>query len=329
MEGEAQSSEGSSEDVRRQLRELTSQVGPWTGHNIELAPGVFTRGPGPGGDEVRYRLIKRLAVDLLHRPLASARVLDLGALEGQYGIELALEGAEVVFLEGREESAEKIRFALNALGIERASVRTEDVRNLTRSRHGAFDVVLCIGLLYHLDQAGVFGLIRSMREVCTDLLILDTHVAREDGEIARHRHEDFWVDPRQLSAMREIEIDGQRYRGRDFIEHSLGSSPDERQRAAWASLDNVTSFWPTMPSLVNALSAAGFTTVLEPIAPRLHWPPDRRLLVAKAGQEVQLRSTSVVVDDYPLVPEWQPTKAGARRIKPAAIGRLIKRVRQG
>jgi hypothetical protein len=146
-----------------------------------------------------------------------------------------------------------------------------------------------------------------MREACTDLLIVDTQIAREDAEAAQYGRDEFWVGPRGLSAIREVEIDGRRYRGREYT---------EPPGTAWSALDNATSFWPTLPSLVNALLAADFTTVLEPTGPWLGWPPDRRVLVAKAGAErVRLRSTSLVVDDYPPVPEWRTTKAGARRCK--------------
>jgi SAM-dependent methyltransferase len=325
MEREVGPSRATSEDIQDQLRDLTSREGPWTGHNVEVAPGVFTRGPEPSGDELRFRLVKQLAADLARRPTEGSRVLDLGALEGQYGLEFAIEGAEVVFVEGREPSAQKIRFALEALGVEGASVRTEDVRNLRPGEHGEFDVVLCIGVLYHLDQAGVFGLIRSMREVCRDLLILDTHVARSDGEIAYYGREGFWVDPRSLSAMREIELDGHRYRGRDYLE---ADRPEDLPDSPWSSIDNVSSFWPTLPSLINALRAAGFTTVLEPSGPWLGWPPDRRVLVAKVGEKVDLRSTSLDVGDYPSVPEWQPAEAGAPHSNRSDLRRLLGRSRR-
>jgi 2-polyprenyl-3-methyl-5-hydroxy-6-metoxy-1,4-benzoquinol methylase len=44
-----------------------------------------------------------------------------------------------------------MRLAKEALELENLEVRLEDVRALDPQRHGAFDVVLCLGLLYHLD----------------------------------------------------------------------------------------------------------------------------------------------------------------------------------
>jgi hypothetical protein len=221
-------------------------------------------------------------------------VLDLGALEGLYGIELALSGAEVVFVEGREAAAERIRFAVQALGLEQVEVVTQDVQELTLSEHGEFDVVLCIGLLYHLDASGVFSLLEGMRSVCRGLVVLDTHVALEDDELACFPDEVFWVDPKGLSSVRSVVVDGRTYRGRDYREHEPGSSAQQRQQATWASLDNDTSFWPTKPSLLNALVASGFTTVLEcDVPPLAGMPPDRVTLVAVPGERVALKSSSI------------------------------------
>jgi hypothetical protein len=289
------------EDVKRRLTEAMSTTGPWTSHNIEVARGVFTVGPQATGDERRVSTITQLVADLSGRPLDTLRVLDLGALEGQFGIEFALHGAEVVLVEGRDQAAEKIRFAINALGVQRASVRTEDVRTLSRSAYGEFDAVLCLGLLYHLDQDGVFGLLRQVREVCTGVLVVDTQIAYEDVELARFLPEDFGSDPYALSPMRELEIAGRTYRGRDFQEHEPGSTPE------WSSLDNPTSLWLTRASLINALVAAGFTSVLEPVGPYPHQPVDRRFLVALGRERICLKSTPLLTNTgYESVPESQP-----------------------
>jgi hypothetical protein len=284
---------------------VVERVGPWTAHNIELAPGVFTRGTEPSGEEAKLRRVRQLVDDLAPGPSPKRRVLDLGALEGLYGIELALSGAEVVFIEGREPSAERIRFAVEALELERASVFTQDVQDLTAAEHGEFDVVLCIGLLYHLDAPGVFSLIERMRSVCRGLLILDTHIALEDAEVARFADEAFWVDPHALSSVRNATIDGRTYRGRDYREHEPGTPAEERLQATWASLDNDTSFWPTKPSLLNALMSAGFTTVLEAdVPPLVGMPPDRVTFVAVAGERAELRSSSLnAALAYESVPE--------------------------
>jgi hypothetical protein len=291
--------------LRAELAMIADRVGPWTAHNIELAPGVFTKRAAPTGEELKLRRVRQLVDDLAPRPTSQLRVLDLGALEGLYGVELALSGAEVVFVEGREASAERIRFTVEALGLERTKVMTQDVHELTRSEHGEFDVVLCIGLLYHLDAPGMFALLERMRSVCRNLLVLDTHIAIEDDELAQAPGDVFWIDPHTLSGVRSLVVDGRTYRGRDYREHEPGSSAEQRLQATWASLDNDTSFWPTKPSLLNALVAAGFTTVLEcDIPPLAGSPPDRVTFVAVPGERVELESSSInAALPYEPVPE--------------------------
>jgi SAM-dependent methyltransferase len=288
---------------------VADRVGTWTAHNIELAPGVFTRGNAPSGEEAKLRRVRQLVADLVPAPASQLRVLDLGALEGLYGIELALSGAEVVLVEGREAAAERIRFVADELGLERVEVLTQDVQELTLAEHGEFDVVLCVGLLYHLDAAGVLSLLERMRSVCRSLLVLDTHVAVEDDELARFGADIFWVDPRTLSDLRSHVAGGRTYRGRDYREHEPGASAERREQATWASLDNETSFWPTKPSLLNALVAAGFTTVLEcDVPPLVGMPPDRVTLVALPGERVELRSSSINAKlDYEQIPERAPS----------------------
>jgi SAM-dependent methyltransferase len=285
----------SRDSLRARLAEVVERVGPWTAHNIELAPGVFTKGPASSGEELKLRRVRQLVRDLVPRPLSQLRVLDLGAGEGLYGIELALSGAEVVFVEGRTAGAERIRFATGALDLERVKVLTQDVQRLSLREHGEFDIVLCLGLLYHLDATEVLALLGQIGSVCRGLLVLDTHIALEDDELARFADDVFWVDPRRsLSSIRSIDLDGRTYRGRDYREHRPGSSPEDRLEAAWASLSKETSFWPTKPSLLNALVAAGFTTVLEcSVPPLAGLPPDRVTLAAVAGERVELRSSSI------------------------------------
>jgi SAM-dependent methyltransferase len=255
--------------ARQRRDEVAARHGEWTAHDILLGEGVSTL-PGGGADPSRVRRVTQLAADLTGRPLSELRVLDLGALEGQYAVEFALQGAEVMAIEGREANAAKARVAGEILGLDNLEVREEDVRGLSVERHGSFDVVLCLGLLYHLDQDDLFPFLDRLAEVCTALLILDTHVGLRPRR--RHRH------------------DGHDYRGVTFVEHSPQASTEQRRRSLWASLDNEESFWPTRASLLNALQRAGFTSVLECGVPAMTAPRDRLTFAAIRGSDVELRS---------------------------------------
>ena len=103
--------------IRARRDEVAERHGPWTSHDIQLAEGISTR-PG-GADLDRLRRCLQIASDVLRRPLGELRVLDLGALEGQYAVEFAAHGAEAVAVEGREANIEKARVAKEALGLDR------------------------------------------------------------------------------------------------------------------------------------------------------------------------------------------------------------------
>ena len=128
---------------------------------------------------------------------------------------------------------------------------SRDDHDVDIASDGTFDVVLCLGILYHLDVPDVFTLIDQMAAMCTRTLIVDTHITFEPTRTESHQ--------------------GYGYRGADYIEHDEDSSSrEERQHALWASLDNPKSFWPTRSSLLTLLAHAGFTTVAEVHVPA--WP---------------------------------------------------------
>ena len=125
------------EDVRR-------MHGEWTAMSIHLGGGLYTLAPQP---DARLRRLVQVAADLAGKPLSSLRVLDLACLEGHYGIEFALHGAEVLGIELREDNLAKAQFARDYLKLERLRLVKDDVRNVTVERYGVFDVVLCSGIV--------------------------------------------------------------------------------------------------------------------------------------------------------------------------------------
>jgi 2-polyprenyl-3-methyl-5-hydroxy-6-metoxy-1,4-benzoquinol methylase len=209
-------------EVAARKQEIETRYGPWTAHNLQLQDDLYTIRPGvAGGNEARVRRVLQLVADLAHGPIERLRILDLGALEGLFAVELARQGASVVAVEGREANLEKMRLAKEALGLEHLELRHEDVRALDRARHGEFDVVLCLGLLYHLDAPDIFLLLERMREVCRDLVIIETRISPYPS--AQHQH------------------NGRRYWGVVTAEPPPDTPPHSRD-ALWSSIGNPRSF---------------------------------------------------------------------------------------
>jgi len=155
---------------QRELRERVAAV-DWF-HTIELAPGIVTT----GFDDTRERLeILEIPADLSGRT-----VLDIGAWDGFFSFESERRGAARVLAAdsyawderqgGSKRGFELARAALKS-GVEDIEI---DVMDLSPERVGRFDLVLCLGVLYHLRHP-LLGLER-VASVTKGQLILETHV---------------------------------------------------------------------------------------------------------------------------------------------------------
>jgi tRNA (mo5U34)-methyltransferase len=129
------------EDIRRQAAAL----GPWF-HNIDLC-GVATAPEHFLGD---YPAVKwRRFAHALPADLRGKTVLDIGCNGGFYSIEMKRRGAaRVLAIDIDEDYLRQARFAARVVGldIEFARLSVYDVAALDER----FDVVLFLGVLYHL-----------------------------------------------------------------------------------------------------------------------------------------------------------------------------------
>ena len=146
---------------------------PWY-HVMELPGGVVT----PGVDDPRDRL------GLLGIPedLSGLSVLDIGAWDGFFSFECERRGAARVVAadwfawreaaRGSKQAFELARAALES-EVEDVEIRVED---LTPERVGTFDLVLFVGVLYHLRDP--VRALEAVASVTSGRLILETHVDR-------------------------------------------------------------------------------------------------------------------------------------------------------
>jgi hypothetical protein len=270
------------EQIRRERQKIIEKFGDWTAHNMHLQDDTFTYDQSHPmfeaqltGHGIHLQRIVQIASDITNQPLRDLRVLDLACLEGLYGLEFARHGAEVVGIEGREAHVAKAQFAKEVLGLDNITFVLDDVRNLSASKYGHFDVVLCLGILYHLDVPDAFHFVEGIAGVCRRVAVIDTHVG--------------------ITTNRSYVYKEQEYQGRDFMEHIPGDSQEEKLKHLWSSLDNEKSFWFSRPSLFNLLASAGFSsayTCQNPAVPG-QWL-DRDTIVAVKGQNQVLYSTPSV-----------------------------------
>jgi tRNA (mo5U34)-methyltransferase len=127
------------------LRDAAAALGPWF-HNIDLG-GVMTAPDHFLGD---YPAVKwRRFAHTLPADLRGKTVLDIGCNAGFYSIQMKLRGASrVLAIDHDPDYLRQARFAAETIGvsIEFAEMSAYDVGSLGER----FDIVLFLGVLYHL-----------------------------------------------------------------------------------------------------------------------------------------------------------------------------------
>ena len=123
------------------------------------------------------------SLDRARRP--PARVLDLGCGAGRHSLFLAAEGFDVDACDISETGLEAVRQAATAAGL---AVRTHAApgHDLSHYPDGAFDAVLCFGVLYYMSLPNAERSVAEMRRVLAPGGKLCC-VIRTDGD-SRARH---------------------------------------------------------------------------------------------------------------------------------------------
>lgn len=107
--------------------------------------------------------------------LAGKRVLDVGCNCGGFTFEAARAGAaHVVGIDLAERYIEQSTLIRRALDLDQTEFHVMAIEDVTRETLGSFDVVLCLGVLYHLESP-VSGM-RSLAAVCDDVMLVDTNI---------------------------------------------------------------------------------------------------------------------------------------------------------
>jgi len=152
------------------LRREVNAIKWW--HAIDLGHGVVTPGPDPTAARLRELQIPS--------DLAGLSVLDIGAWDGFFSFEAERRGAARVlatdsFCWGQGGWGTKAGFVLARRAL---NSRVEDLAidplDLSPDRVGTFDLVLFLGVLYHMRHP-LLALERVF-SVTRDLLILNTQV---------------------------------------------------------------------------------------------------------------------------------------------------------
>jgi tRNA (mo5U34)-methyltransferase len=179
------------DDIEALKREV--EAIPWW-HQIDLGNGIIT----PGDDPTPTRL-KHLKIP---EDLTNLTVLDVGAWDGFFSFEAERRGARRVLAtdsfcwgQGGWGTKAGFEFARRALGS-RVEDRTIDPLDLNPETVGTFDLVLFIGVLYHMRHPLLA--LERIASVTNGMLILQTQVdlvAISRPAIAFYEGSEFNNDP--------------------------------------------------------------------------------------------------------------------------------------
>jgi len=160
----------SSDQIRKKLKEdavsanVDMAAGSWW-HSIDLGNGVITPGVHPIVEMNDNYATLRLPDDLSGRTL-----LDIGCWDGFYSFETERHGAQVTSIDcWRPENYFKARQALNS----KAQFHEMSVYELSKEKLGAFDIVLFLGVIYHLRHPLLA--LENVCELTRDFAIIESH----------------------------------------------------------------------------------------------------------------------------------------------------------
>ena len=154
-------------------------------HDVELPHGLRTHLPELArrdGERTRVaNLVQHAWGELLERfggSLRGLRVLDVACSCGGFSVEAAKHAADYVLgIDVVDRYLEQAAFVKRALDLTTVHFRKLSAEELREDDVGVFDVSLCLGLLYHLENP-----VHSMKRIASvtkRMLVVDTVIARK------------------------------------------------------------------------------------------------------------------------------------------------------
>lgn len=149
-------------------------------YRFELPSGAVTQRYEDGAfdaiHDTRLRMLDATLTATWPQGASGRRAVDLACHQGYFSLQLARRGfAEVVAVDARAEHIADVELIRSACGVDSVRPHLSNVHALQADAIGApFDLVLCFGLLYHLEDP--IGALRQARRLCKDLCVVETQV---------------------------------------------------------------------------------------------------------------------------------------------------------
>jgi hypothetical protein len=234
-----------------------------------LGGGVTTCPLGPELSDIhqtRLELMEHPVREAIAAAGSDATVIDLACNEGWFSHRMLDWGASrVLGVDIRPETVRRAQLLRDHLVIdpERFEVRCANVFDLSPTELGAFDVVLCLGLVYHLENP--IGAMRIARALTGSLCVIESQLTRQSEPIVHGWGESDKYEEAPASFATRIEAD--------------------HETNPLASVSGIVSLIPNQAALLQSAEAAGFTRLElakpSPTHNRQYMLGDRAVLLAR------------------------------------------------
>jgi SAM-dependent methyltransferase len=125
--------------------------------------------------DTRWFMLQSCLDERLGNDRSALTVLDLASHQGWFAVNMARAGfSSVLGIDARESHVKDSQLIRDIYALEQLSFRQGDIHHLDQEQLGQFDVVLMLGLLYHLDNP--VGALRTCRALCKNLCLIETQV---------------------------------------------------------------------------------------------------------------------------------------------------------
>jgi len=205
-----------------------------------------------------FKSAKRLLNTIFPGDKSSISLLDLGCLDGGYTVEFAKLGFKSVGIEVRKTNYDNCLINKEKSKLSNLDFHLDDAWNA--SKYGNFDVILCFGLLYHLDDPRKF--IHMLSSITNKICIINTQFSTNSSLTQEYQEGVQW----KLQEMtKENGLDGRWYL--EYYEDEPLESKESYNYAAWENKNKkdgwVRSFWITREWILHLLKESGFGIVFE------------------------------------------------------------------
>ena len=123
----------------------------------------------------RWQMLQSCLDERLGKSRQGLSALDLASHQGWFAVKMAQAGfSPVLGIDARESHVSDSQLISDIYGLEDLTFQQGDIHAQDTGQLGQYDVVLMLGLLYHLENP--IGALRTCRELCSNLCIIETQI---------------------------------------------------------------------------------------------------------------------------------------------------------